>query len=150
MSSCVEATNKKNVGIIGCGASGLAALKNFTEDGSQFNCVAFEQTDSIGGTWVYTDDIDRDQYGLPVHSSMYKSLRYVGEYITIMTVWYPITCAHQATGFRSNLPKEIMELSGFPHKGVGDACYFPGSYILKYLNDFTDHFNLRQHIKVGI
>lgn len=51
--------------------------------------------------------------------------------------------------FRSNLPKEIMELSGFPHKGVGDACYFPAAYIQKYLNDFTDHFNLRQYIKVG-
>lgn len=49
---------------------------------------------------------------------------------------------------RSNLPKEIMELSGFPHKGVGDACYFPAAYVQKYLNDFTDHFNLRQYIKV--
>lgn len=77
MSSCVEALSEKKVGIIGCGASGLAALKNFTDEGSQFKCVAFEQTDSIGGTWVYTDDIDRDQYGLPVHSSMYKGLRYV-------------------------------------------------------------------------
>lgn len=66
---------KKSVGIIGCGASGLAALKNFAAEDSQFNCVAFEQTNSIGGTWVYTDDIDRDQYGLPVHSSMYKNLR---------------------------------------------------------------------------
>jgi len=46
------------------------------------------------------------------------------------------------------LPKEIMELSGFPHTGVGDACYFPASYIQKYLNDFTDHFNLRPYIKV--
>lgn len=75
MSLCAEDTNKKSVGIIGCGASGLAALKNFASEKSQFNCVAFEQTNSIGGTWVYTDDIDRDQYGLPVHSSMYKSLR---------------------------------------------------------------------------
>lgn len=50
---------------------------------------------------------------------------------------------------RSNLPKEIMELSGFPHTGVGDACYFPAAYIQKYLNDFTDHFNLRSHIKVS-
>ncbi|VVC38039.1 Hypothetical protein CINCED_3A002615 [Cinara cedri] len=48
---------------------------------------------------------------------------------------------------RTNLPKEIMELSGFPHKDVGDACYFPAAYIRKYLNDFTDHFNLRQCIK---
>jgi hypothetical protein len=42
-----------------------------------------------------------------------------------------------------------MELSGFPHKGVGDACYFPAAYIQKYLNDFTDHFNLRPYIKVS-
>jgi len=70
-----EGTHKKSVAVIGCGASGLAALKNFGAEGSEFDCVAFEQTDSIGGTWVYTDDIDRDQYGLPVHSSMYKSLR---------------------------------------------------------------------------
>jgi len=47
------------------------------------------------------------------------------------------------------LPKEIMELSGFPHTGVGDACYFPAAYIQKYLNDFTDHFNLRPHIKAS-
>lgn len=75
MSSSVEDTPKKSVGIIGCGASGLAALKNFAAKDSQYRCVAFEQTNSIGGTWVYTDDVDRDQYGLPVHSSMYKSLR---------------------------------------------------------------------------
>lgn len=43
-----------------------------------------------------------------------------------------------------------MELSGFPHKDVGDACYFPAAYIQKYLNDFTDHFNLRQYIKVTL
>lgn len=50
---------------------------------------------------------------------------------------------------RSNLPKEIMELCGFPHKGVGDACYFPAAYIQKYLNDFTDNYNLRQYVKVS-
>lgn len=77
MSACVEEMKNKSVAIIGCGASGLAALKNFADENTQFKCVAFEQTDSIGGTWVYTDDIDRDQYGLPVHSSMYKSLRYI-------------------------------------------------------------------------
>jgi len=42
-----------------------------------------------------------------------------------------------------------MELSGFPHTGVGDTCYFPAAYIQKYLNDFTDHFNLRPHIKAS-
>lgn len=62
--------------------------------------------------------------------------------------YYVFMFQHIAFIIRSNLPKEIMELSGFPHTGVGDACYFPASYIQKYLNDFTDHFNLRPYIKV--
>lgn len=64
--------------IIGCGAAGLAALKHFTAEGSMIKCVSFEQTDNVGGTWVYTDRVGKDKYGLPVHSSMYKSLRYIG------------------------------------------------------------------------
>lgn len=63
--------------IIGCGAAGLAALRHFTAEGSQFTCVSYEQTDNVGGTWVYTDNVGKDKYGLPVHSSMYKSLRYL-------------------------------------------------------------------------
>lgn len=76
---CVKFTeqeNKKSVAIIGCGAAGLAALRHFSAEGSAFTCVAYEQTDSVGGTWVYTDQVGIDKYGLPVHSSMYKSLRY--------------------------------------------------------------------------
>lgn len=71
-----EQENKKSVVIIGCGAAGLAALRHFSVEGSGFTCVAYEQTDSVGGTWVYTDQVGTDKYGLPVHSSMYKSLRY--------------------------------------------------------------------------
>jgi len=63
------------VAVIGCGAAGLAALRHFSSKGSSFACVAYEQTDSVGGTWVYTDRVVTDKYGLPVHSSMYKSLR---------------------------------------------------------------------------
>ncbi|XP_050429759.1 senecionine N-oxygenase-like [Adelges cooleyi] len=113
--------NKKSIAIIGCGAAGLPALRHFSEDES-FTCVAFEQTDSVGGTWVYTDQIGTDQYGLPVHSSMYKSLR-------------------------TNLPKEIMELPGFPHKGPEDKSYVAANEMLKYLEDYAQHFGLTKHIK---
>lgn len=73
----IEQETKKSVAVIGCGAAGLAALRHFSDMGSQFTCVSYEQTDSVGGTWVYTDNVGKDKYGLPVHSSMYKSLRYV-------------------------------------------------------------------------
>jgi len=46
------------------------------------------------------------------------------------------------------LPKEIMELQGFPHKGPEDKSYVAANEMLKYLEDYADHFNLRKHIKV--
>lgn len=60
------------IAIIGAGASGLAALRHSLEEG--FECEVYEQTDQIGGTWVYTDEITLDCYGLPIHSSMYSGL----------------------------------------------------------------------------
>ncbi|XP_050521460.1 uncharacterized protein LOC126894462 [Daktulosphaira vitifoliae] len=115
--------SKKSVCIVGGGPAGLAALKNFAESDSTFNCTLYEKIDSLGGTWVYTDNVDVDQYGLPVHSSMYKNLR-------------------------TNLPKEIMELCDFEHKNVGNQCYFPSKYMENYINDFADHFDLRKYIKL--
>lgn len=111
-----------HIGVIGGGAGGLTATKRLTEPGSGFTCTTFEQTDNVGGTWVYTEQTGRDQYGLPVHSSMYKSLK-------------------------TNLPKEIMELSGYHHEGHADKSYIAANDVLQYLNNFADNFDLRKHIK---
>lgn len=62
------------IAIIGAGAAGLAAIKHSVDQ--RFECEAFEQTDKVGGTWNYTDLTEFDANGLPVHSSMYKGLRY--------------------------------------------------------------------------
>lgn len=112
-----------SIGVIGGGAAGLTATKRLTERNSGFECTTFEQSDNVGGTWVYTEQVGRDQYGLPVHSSMYKSLK-------------------------TNLPKEIMELSGYRHKGQGDKSYIAANDVLNYLNDFADNFELRKYIKL--
>uniref|UniRef100_A0A8D8LMA6 Flavin-containing monooxygenase n=1 Tax=Cacopsylla melanoneura TaxID=428564 RepID=A0A8D8LMA6_9HEMI len=112
----------KHVAVIGGGAGGLTATKRLTEPGSGFTCTTFEQTDNVGGTWVYTEQTGRDQYGLPVHSSMYKSIK-------------------------TNLPKEIMELSGYHHKRHADKSYIAANDVLQYLNDFADNFELRKYIK---
>lgn len=47
--------------IIGAGAAGLCAVNH----GAQFGCevTAFEQTDDIGGTWVYTDEVGKIRMG---------------------------------------------------------------------------------------
>ena len=54
---------KMRVAIIGAGASGLTCIKCCKDEGLEPVC--FEQEDSIGGLWYYTDE-ER-------HSSVYKS-----------------------------------------------------------------------------
>lgn len=112
----------KKIAVIGAGAAGLTATKRISEPGSGFECVTFELSDNVGGTWVYTDKTGKDEYGVPVHSSMYQ-------------------------GLRTNLPKEIMELPDLPHKGPDDRSYLTSAEILQYFEDYADHFDLRKYIK---
>ncbi len=66
--------SKLRIGIIGAGFSGLCAAKYAKSYGH--SVTVFEQNSEIGGTWIYTDLIDKDEYGLDIHSSMYHDLRY--------------------------------------------------------------------------
>ena len=65
----------RRVAVIGAGAAGLSAARHLVADAERFSCTVFEQTGAVGGTWVYTEQVGTDDFGLPVHSSMYKSLR---------------------------------------------------------------------------
>ena len=66
----------KSVCVIGAGAGGLCALRHFTTMPEKFNpVVCYEQTDKVGGLWNYTENIDKDQNGLPIHSSMYRDMK---------------------------------------------------------------------------
>ena len=70
-------TKKKiRICIIGGGAAGLCALRHFSKDLNIFELEAFEQTGNIGGTWVYSENTGFDENGLPIHSSMYRDLRF--------------------------------------------------------------------------
>lgn len=105
--------------VIGAGAAGLCAIKNGVDFG--YEVTAFEQTDEIGGTWVYTDQIGSDKNGLDIHSSMYK-------------------------GLHTNLPKEIM---GYPEEPFPEQAnsYIPSEDVLKYYQSYADKHDLRQFIK---
>lgn len=61
--------------VIGAGAAGLAALRHFTSSTYKDEIVCYEKTEEIGGTWVYREETGLDRYNLPIHTSMYKSLR---------------------------------------------------------------------------
>lgn len=61
------------IAIIGAGVAGLSALRHCLEEGH--DCVVLERNNFIGGTWKYVETTGIDEFGLPVHSSMYKHLR---------------------------------------------------------------------------
>ena len=49
---------------------------------------------------------------------------------------------------RTNLPKELQEFPGFQYPKEWNS-YISRKQCLQYLNEFTDHFDLRKYIKVG-
>lgn len=71
-----EAKLKKKSCVIGAGGGGLAMIKELADYPDDFEPIAFERNSDVGGLWIYTDNSDVDQYGLPVHSAVYKNLRY--------------------------------------------------------------------------
>lgn len=62
-----------NIAIIGAGPSGLVSAKQSIASGH--NVTVFEQSEEIGGVWVYTDEVGKNKYGANVHTAMYKGLR---------------------------------------------------------------------------
>ena len=67
--------NKLRVAVIGGGAAGLCAARYMGARPDRFEPVVFEKADQVGGTWVYTEETGKDRHGLPIHSSMYSSLK---------------------------------------------------------------------------
>lgn len=103
----------------GGGAAGLCAIKHSLSFGCEV--IAFEQSDRVGGTWVYTDATGEDKHGNDIHSSMYK-------------------------GLRTNLPKELMDFPDFPFP-TGGCSFLAAGEVNDYLNLYADSFGLRESIK---
>ena len=41
--------------VVGAGAGGLAALRSLSRQADSLSFVAYEQSDRVGGTWIYND-----------------------------------------------------------------------------------------------
>ncbi|XP_013410775.1 flavin-containing monooxygenase FMO GS-OX4-like [Lingula anatina] len=109
------------VAVIGAGAAGLVALRHLSSQTETFQAFGFEQTGVVGGTWVYNENTGSDEYGLPIHSSMYRDLR-------------------------TNLPKEVMAFPDFPFEKDGPS-FITHQAVRKYLEDYAEHFKLKPLIK---
>lgn len=106
------------VAVIGAGAAGLAAIKHSIDFGCEV--LAFEQSDKIGGTWVY-DKVGKNEFGIDIHSSMYKSLT-------------------------TNLPIEMMCYPNEPFPD-NDNSFVSSNEVVSYYKSFADKYRLRDHVK---
>lgn len=62
------------VAIIGAGVAGLTSARRCLENG--FEPVVYERSKEEGGTWIYDERTGLDEFGMPIHTSMYQNLMY--------------------------------------------------------------------------
>ncbi|XP_041458803.1 flavin-containing monooxygenase FMO GS-OX-like 2 [Lytechinus variegatus] len=113
--------NKLRVAVIGGGGAGLCAARYMGARPDRFEPVVFEKADCVGGTWVYTEETGKDRHGLPIHSSMYSSLK-------------------------TNLPKEVMAFPDFPFDSSLPS-FVKHTDMLRYLEQYASHFDLLKYIQ---
>ena len=119
----------KRVAVIGAGPSGLAQLRAFqsaAQKGAEIpEIVCFEKQDNWGGLWNYTWRTGVDEYGEPVHGSMYRYL------------W-------------SNGPKEGLEFADYTfeeHFGKQIGSYPPRAVLFDYIEGRVKKANVRHWIR---
>ncbi|XP_050090876.1 senecionine N-oxygenase-like [Anopheles aquasalis] len=105
-------------GIIGAGIGGIVSARHALDAGG--NVTVFEQGKQIGGTWVLEDRTGADEYGVPIHSSMYR-------------------------GLRSNLPRETMGYLDFEIEDRGTS-YVPAEDVLEFVNRYAEKHVPRDRI----
>lgn len=117
------------VAIIGAGPSGLAALRAFesaNRKGAEIpELVCYEKQSDWGGLWNYSWRTGLDEYGEPVHCSMYRYL------------W-------------SNGPKECLEFADYTfeeHFGRAIASFPPRAVLHDYIKGRVEKSGVRPYIK---
>jgi trimethylamine monooxygenase len=117
------------VAIIGAGPSGLAQLRAFESarrKGAEIpELVCYEKQSDWGGLWNYTWRTGLDEYGEPVHGSMYRYL------------W-------------SNGPKECLEFADYSfeeHFGRAIPSYPPRAVLHDYIMGRVQKSGVRPYVK---
>ncbi|MFN4131171.1 MAG: flavin-containing monooxygenase [Paracoccaceae bacterium] len=118
----------KRVAVIGAGPSGLAQLRAFQSASTSAEIpevVCFEKQSNWGGLWNYTWRTGTDEYGEPVHGSMYRYL------------W-------------TNGPKEGLEFADYSfeeHFGKQIASYPPRAVMFDYIEGRVKKAGVRDWIR---
>jgi trimethylamine monooxygenase len=119
----------QRIAIIGAGPSGLAALRAFESaknKGADIpELVCYEKQSNWGGLWNYTWRTGLDEFGEPVHGSMYRYL------------W-------------SNGPKECLEFADYSfeeHFGRPIPSYPPRAVLHDYIAGRVEKSGVRKYMK---
>ena len=119
----------KRIAVIGAGPSGLAVLRAFQSAKAKGvdvpEVVCFEKQDDWGGLWKYTWRTGLDQFGEPVHGSMYRYL------------W-------------SNGPKECLEFADYSfeeHFGRPIPSYPPRAVLHDYIMGRVEKAGVRSMVR---
>jgi len=117
------------IAIIGAGPCGLSQLQAFAKAGLSAaqapEIVCFEKQDDWGGLWHYTWRTGLDQYGEPVHGSMYRYL------------W-------------SNGPKECLECADYTfddHFGKPIPSFPPREVLQNYITGRVEKSGVKDQIR---
>jgi len=124
-----ERAMTKRIAVIGAGPSGMAALRAFesaARKGAEVpELVCFEKQADWGGLWNYTWRTGLDEFGEPVHGSMYRFL------------W-------------SNGPKECLEFADYgfeEHFGRPIPSYPPRAVLHDYIKGRLAKSGVREKIR---
>ncbi|KAF7722404.1 hypothetical protein EC973_003180 [Apophysomyces ossiformis] len=125
----------KRVAIIGAGPSGLSAAKVMRDEGTFEKVIVFERNCRIGGTWIYSSDVNPNP---PIPSVDVLKVDPPGNATRVLSPMYD--------GLHTNLPHPVMAYRDFPF--ADDTPLFPSHhYVLEYLELFTKHFQLEPMIR---
>lgn len=121
----------KRIAILGGGPSGLAVLRAFESarrKGAEIpEIVCYEKQGDCGGMWNYSWRTGLDEFGEPVHASMYRYL------------W-------------SNGPKECLEFADYSfeeHFGRPIPSFPPRAVLHDYIKGRIEKSNVRGYIKLN-
>jgi trimethylamine monooxygenase len=123
--------SQKRIAVIGAGPSGLAVLRAFESarrKGAEIpDIVCYERQKDSGGIWNYTWRTGTDEFGEPIHASMYRYL------------W-------------SNGPKECLEFSDYSfeeHFGRPIPSFPPRAVLHDYIKGRIERNGISHYIQLN-
>ncbi|KAI9249884.1 hypothetical protein BY458DRAFT_559853 [Sporodiniella umbellata] len=143
----------KKIAVIGAGLSGLCSAQVLLESG--FEITVFERAEALGGLWNYTDTapLKPSVQQKPAPETKTEDVPEKGKleaYPQIENITHALLKRQPPTACYTDLLTNVpMKYMCFPNYVFCDEPNVSKGHdeILKYINKYADHFDLRRHIQ---